>query len=290
MTIKLNFMSEARFVGLVASIMFVVCASPDRAAAELLTGVTTTNALVTFDSATPGVISAPVAITGLQPGEILLGIDRRPATGGLYGLGSTNRLYELNPATGVASAIGSPGAFTLSGTAFGFDFNPVVDRIRVVSNINQDLRLNPNDGSLAATDTPLAYAAGDPNAGTTPRIVGAAYTNNFAGALTTTLFDIDSSLNILVTQGSPGGSPVSPNTGQLFTIGGLGFDTSDLLGFDISGISGIAYASMTAPAGGSSQLFTINPTVPEPNALALLCLALIGFAGSEFRCKKAVLK
>src|SRR5262249_34672066 len=154
---------------------------------------------------------------------------------------------------GAATQVGGAGAFTLSGTAFSFDFNPTVDRIRVISNTGQNLRLNPNDGTLAATDTALAYATGDPNAAATPRAVGSAYKNNFEGATTTTLYDIDSSLDILVTQ-----SP--PNSGSLNTVGALGFDTSDLVGFDISGITGIAHAALTAPAGNASQLFKIDLT------------------------------
>jgi hypothetical protein len=220
------------------------------ASAELLTGLTTTNQLVSFDSATPGTINTTVGITGLQAGETLLGIDFRPANGGLYALGSTSRLYSINPLTGVATQVGSAGSFTLSGTSFGADFNPTVDRLRVTSNTGQNLRLNPNDGTLSATDTPLAYAAGDANAGTTPRVVGSAYTNNFAGAVSTTLYAIDSNLDVLATQNPP-------NAGVLNTVGALGFNTSDLVGFDISG-SGIAYALLTAPAANSSQLFTIN--------------------------------
>ena len=221
------------------------------ASAESLVGVTTTNTLVTFDSASPGIVVGSVGISGLQAGETILGIDFRPATLTLYGLGSVSRLYSINQTTGVATQVGSAGAFVLSGTAFGFDFNPTVDRIRVVSNTGQDLRLNPNDGTLTATDTALAYAAADINAGATPRIVGAAYTNNFAGATTTTLYDIDSNLDILATQNPP-------NAGTLNTVGALGFNTSDLVGFDISGLTGASFASMSSPTGVSSQLFTIN--------------------------------
>ena len=239
---------------------FLLVLGATQTRAEPLVVVTTTNALLTFDSATPGTITTSVGVTGLQTGETILGIDRRPANGQIYALGSTSRLYIINPTTGAATQVGSAGAFTLSGTAFGVDFNSVVDRLRVVSNTGQNLRLNPNDGTLTGTDTPLAYAAGDPNAGATPRAVGAAYTNNFAGATQTTLYVIDSNLDILTTQGSPNGSPVSPNTGQLFTVGALGFNTSDLVGFDISGLSGIAYAAFTAPGGNASQLFTINLT------------------------------
>jgi hypothetical protein len=241
-----------------AAALATVALGSSRAEAESLIGITTTNVLETFDSAAPGTIITSVGVTGLQIGETLLGIDFRPANRLLYGLGSTNRLYTINRTTGVATQIGSAGAFTLDGTSFGFDFNPVVDRIRVTSDTGQNMRINPNTGTLAATDTNLAYAAGDPNAGATPRVVGSAYTNNFNGAVTTTLFAIDSNLDVLATQGSFGGSPVSPNTGQLFTVGALGFNTSDLVGFDISGSTGVAYAALTAPGGNLSQLFTID--------------------------------
>ena len=264
-------------------------------AGVMMMGVTTTNVLEKFDSSAPGTILSSVGVTGLQVGETLLGIDQRPATGGLYGLGSTSRLYSINGTTGAATQVGAAGAFTLSGTGFGFDFIPTVDRIRATSNTGQNLRLNPNDGTLTATDTALAYAAGDPNAAATPRVVGSAYTNNNSGAGSTTLYGIDSNLDVLVTQGSPGGTPVSPNTGQLFTVGALGFNTSDFVGFDVSGTPDVAYAALTAPAASASQFFTINlaggtatlvgtigggvpltalSVVPEPGALSLSLLAV----------------
>jgi hypothetical protein len=275
-----------------------------RAEAEALTGLTTTGSLVTFDSADPGTISASVAITGLQVGEVLLGIDRRPENALLYGLGSTSRIYSIDNTTGVATSIGAaPFSPAPTGTAFGFDFNPVLDRIRVVSTDTTNFRLNPNVGTLAGTDTPLTYAAGDSGAGLTPRVVGLAYTHNFSGTAVTTLFGIDSNRNVLVMQGGPDGTP-SPNGGVLTTIGaGLGFDTSDLVGFDVSGTSGVSFASLTSPGGGSSQLFTINLTdgtstlvgsigggatltglaadvgsavVPEPASLALLSIGVLG--------------
>lgn len=219
--------------------------------AEVLTGVTTTNQLVTFDSATPGTINTSVAITGLQAGESIQGIDYRPANGLLYALGSSSRIYQINTTTGTATQVGSAGSFTLSGTAFGFDFNPTVDRVRVVSDTDQNLRLNPNDGTLTATDTALVYASGDPNAAANPNVVGSAYTNNFAGSVLTTLYGIDSSLDILAIQNPP-------NAGVLNTVGALGFNTSNLVGFDVSGLTGTAFASLTAPGGNASQLFTIN--------------------------------
>ena len=226
--------------------------------------------------------------TGLQAGELILGIDIRPATGVLFALGSTSRLYTINPTTGTATQVGSAGAFTLSGTSFGFDFNPTVDRIRVTSDAEQNLRLNPNDGALTATDGLLN--PGNPN------VIGSAYTNNFAGAVTTTLYDIDSVVDMLFMQ-------APPNNGTLVPVGGLGIDVYSFVGggFDISGLSNTAYAALTIGAVGS-QLFSINLTtgaatlvgnigpsslsviglaapigvsqVPEPAALALIGVGL----------------
>ncbi len=241
-------------------------------------GVTTTNTLLTFDSATPGTTTS-VAITGLQAGENVLGIDLRPSTGQLYALGSTSRLYTINPATGAATQVGS-GTFSpaLSGTSFGFDFNPVVDRIRVVSDADQNFRLNPDTGAVVATDTNLAYASGDPNFGTNPNVVALAYTNNFSGATTTTLFGIDSNLDIALIQGSPDGTPISPNTGQLFTAlplftaGPVLVNTSDAVGFDFSGPPTVGYLSLTPITGAASSLYTVGAAE----------LTLVGTIGSGF--------
>jgi hypothetical protein len=182
-------------------------------------------------------------------GEDLQGIDFRPANGQLYGLGSTSRLYRIDLTTGLATQVGaSPFAVALSGTNFGFDFNPVVDRVRVVSDADQNLRLNPSTGTLAAMDTALSYTVGDPNAGADPKIVGAAYINNVVSATTTTLYGIDSNLDILTIQNPP-------NNGTLTTIGPLGFDTSGAVGFDIASTS-TAFASLSV--SGLVELFTIN--------------------------------
>jgi hypothetical protein len=254
------------------------------AEAESLIAITSTSNLVTFDSATPGTILTSVSISGLQTGEMPLGIDRRPADGLFHGLGSTSRIYTINITTGLATAVnGAPFSPALTGTAFGFDFNPVPDRIRVVSTDTSNFRLNPNIGTLSGTDTPLAYAAGDSGAGITPRVVGSAYTNNFVSTSVTTLFGIDSNRDVLIMQGGLNGTP-SPNGGVLTTIGtDLGFDTSDLVGFDVSGLSGVAFASLTPPTGGLSQLFTINLTTGAAELVGTIGAGstLTGLAASQ---------
>ena len=130
----------------------------DRAVPATLVGLTTTGTLVTFDSSTPGTVSAPVTVSGLQTGETLVGIDYRPANGQLVGVGSSSRLYLINPSTGAATAIGSaPFTPALSGTNFAVDFNPAADKLRVESNTGQNLRINADTGVTAATDTALSY-------------------------------------------------------------------------------------------------------------------------------------
>jgi hypothetical protein len=214
--------------------------------------VSANNELMIFNPANP----TPVlkAITGMAAGESILGMDFRPANGQLYALGSTSRLYTINASSGVAAAVGTvPFTTLLSGTCFGFDFNPTVDRIRVVSNTGQNIRLNPNDGLIAAIDGTLSPDA--------PSVTAAAYTNNFAGATTTALFDIDTQTNMLYKQDPP-------NNGTLTAIGALGVTATTNNGFDIGGTSGTAYALLTV--GGVTKVYTINLTTGAATAGATL--------------------
>ncbi len=187
--------------------------------AATIFGVTSSNQLVKFGATAPGTVSTVGPITGLQSGENVLGIDFRPATGQLYALGSNSRIYQINKLTGAASFVATLST-PLSGTNFGFDFNPVADRIRIVSDTRQDLRVNPINGATTV-DGILTYSAGDVNFGATPTVTGAAYTGSFIGTTATALYDIDSGLNILVTQ-----NPA--NSGMLQTVGPLGVNPTIL--------------------------------------------------------------
>ena len=215
--------------------------------AETLFGLNTTGRLISFDSATPGSLLNSVDITGLGS-DSLIGIDFRPNGGALYGVTTGDDIVTIDPISGVATTVAALST-SLNGAGFGFDFNPVPDRLRVVSVAEQNLRINVDTGA-AIVDGSLAYAVGDVNAGANPNIVGAAYANNFKGALTTTLYGIDSTLGTLVTQ-------APPNAGTLNTIGALGIATTDDVGFDIS-INGVAYAALTDPTSKLSGLYTIN--------------------------------
>lgn len=199
-----------------------------------------------FNSASPGTVVS-TAITGLQGGESIVGIDFRPATGELFALGSNSRLYVLNKTTAAATFVATLST-TLSGTEFGVDFNPTVDRLRVVSNTGQNLRINPVNGATTV-DGPL-------NPGT-PSVTAGAYTNSFGGATTTTLYDIDSATDMLYTQNPP-------NNGTLVPVGALGVNVTGVNGFDISNIGNTAFAALNV--GGTTSLYQINLTLGTATA------------------------
>ena len=218
-------------------------------------GVTQDQTLISWNTATPNILQSGVAISGLASNEQIRGIDFRPADGGLYALGSFNNLYRLDTTSGSASLVGSGGFMpALNGSSFGFDFNPVIDRIRTVSDADQNLVLNPNDGTSTGV-TDLFYAAGDINAGMNPNIVGSAYTNSVANAAFTQLYGIDAGLDVLVRQAN--------SAGTLETVGSLGVDVTDILGFDISGVSGVAFATVQNDDLGSSSFWTIDLNTGE---------------------------
>ncbi len=214
-------------------------------------GLTTSNNLIRFNSARPNIILATVAITGLQAGENLIGIDVRPANGLLYATGNTGRNYTINTATGAATFV-SQLSTPPSGTNFGYDFNPVPDRLRIVSDADQNLRANVVDGATTVDGT-LAYQVGDPNFGQNPNVVSAAYTNSFAGATTTALRVIDSNLDIIATQ-------IDPNAGVLQTTGNLGVDTTPNVGYDFAGATSIPVLSLQVTGDTISKLFTVTAT------------------------------
>ncbi|MDX2098859.1 MAG: DUF4394 domain-containing protein [Leptolyngbyaceae cyanobacterium bins.59] len=253
--------------------------SPGTAATIELVGLTDNNTLVFFNPANP-INTVSLEVSQLQPGETLVGIDFRPRTGQLFALGSSSRVYTISE-TGAATLVGAT-AFTpgLNGTSFGVDFNPVPDAIRVVSDANQNTRLNPNTGGTGANapDAPLTYSlvAGNPVAD--PAIAAVAYTNNFPGVTQTTLFGIDANLDLLVRQGGvnfPAQNP-SPNSGQLFAVGPLNVDFGPTGGFDIlTTLDGNTVAN-TAFAASGFTLYGINIDLASSNTGAATVLGTIG--------------
>lgn len=224
---------------------------PPAATVGDVVALTASNRLVSFDRATPGAIRTNVLVTGLQSGENLVGIDVRPADGMLYGVGSTGRLYTLDAATGAATnksrltldAADTTQPFTeLAGTSFGVDFNPMADRLRIVSNTGQSLRINVETG---ATTTDGSINGGAANTA----ISASAYTNSFAGTGSTTLYAIDSANSTLYTQNPP-------NDGRLAKPVPLGVTIGAANGFDIDARTNMGY--LVATVGGARNLYGVN--------------------------------
>jgi len=223
----------------------------------LIYAISTVRDLVSFDSATPGTLLSNVGISGLGAGEQLVGIDFRPSNGLLYGVsvdaGNVGRIYSLNTTTGAATLASTLSTPLPVQPGYGTDFNPVVDRLRIVSTGGLNLRVNVDTGAVTI-DTPLTYAAGDPRVGIPPTISGSAYANNVAGALSTTLYDVDIELHQLDTQDPP-------NNGTLHTIGNLGVAPNSIerAGLDIltTGGTDTAFALLSTQTSDNG-FFSVN--------------------------------
>ena len=227
-----------------------------RAQSATVLALSDANRLLGFKAATPNTIDSERPITGLNGDEGLVGIDVRPKDGVLWGLTSGARLVTIDPATGAATVratLAADAADTtapysaLQGTAFAVDFNPVADRLRVIGNTGQSLRINVDTGATT-TD-------GNINRAAAPAVVSAAaYTNSVPGATTTQLFDIDSASGVLALQNLP-------NDGTLSNVGPLGVTFAGDGGMDIGGgANGLVLAALRATAGGASSLYRVDLT------------------------------
>jgi hypothetical protein len=240
------------------------------------------SSLLSFDPAKPTVVTS-TAITGVNAGETLVGIDVRPQNGLLYGVGvnasaDTATLYDVSPETGFATAVGGTGAVALTvdgsvpvdlpdpaSVGYGTDFNPAVDRLRVVAG-SLNFRINPNTGT--AIDGNAGTTGVNPDGatnGATTNVDGAAYTNNRPNQTVTTLYTLDSTTNSLYVQNPP--NVGTQTSGVPVTVGGNTVNFNALTGFDIDDTvdaassnapvaSGFAYATLNV--SGSTGLYKIN--------------------------------
>lgn len=235
---------------------------------ETVYGLTDQHELLRFNAGQPRRILDRKPLQGLAAGDAVVGIDYRVARGVLYALTRSGALYTVDTATGRLTRVGSsPIGLTLPEGAYGVDFNPVADRIRVVSG-RFNLRLHPDTGAAVEFDpaTPglqpdpeLHYAAGDASAGRLPDVVAAGYTYNKTDDRLTTNYALDRAAGTLVMQGSREGlTPVvSPNTGRLTTVGPLGLGPLADASLDIADVSGVALAGLRR-AGGAARLYRID--------------------------------
>lgn len=238
--------------------------------------LTADDSLVSFNRAAPATVLSTRKITGLGSGESLVGMDFRPSNGKLYGLTKV-AVYEIDPITAVAGnrvALAS----TLSGSDFGVDFNPVVDRLRVINDLKQSL--------IVDVETRDAFTAGNvttqANVGTPSApdasftVTAAAYTNSITKPVSTRLYDIDTQGDRLFVQNATAADS------SLSAPVGLGVDATAANGFDIDGGNNAGYAALTV--AGKTGLYQINLAATSAPAATLIgdigtgTLALKGLA------------
>jgi hypothetical protein len=274
--------------------------------------------LITFDVANPLGATAIGNFNVNGSAAFLDAIDFRPVNSLLYGYSDlTDTLYTVDLATAALTPVASGLGASATNTFFlGMDFNPTIDRVRVVTDSTQNLVYNPNSAAPPAVTTPLFYPAGDPGANSAlgPRVIENAYSNNiasqFGGLGTTTQYGIDYGTDTLVI--------IANNTGAVTTVGGLGLDVNDtqpFVGLDIftsADGTNTTYAIFDTTAGGTAPgLYTINlgtgaatrvggigggfnqvyslavaPVVPEPGAVAALGIFAAGTLGLMARARR----
>lgn len=180
--------------------------------------------LYELDISNPEKIVSRIKIETSSDSETIVAIDFRPCTAQLYALSNEGKMYSVNVNHNRISSpqpinrITASADFTAS--TFGFDFNPVTDRIRLVTNKGENLVLEPRNGGLDKDH-------GSPFGVTTPNVGAVAYTNNYSGASHTRLLGIDPVTDKLIEY-------LNAAAGELKTIGDLGIDILEVGGFDIS--------------------------------------------------------
>ena len=245
-------------------------------AAFALSGAT----LVPFDTDFPSLPRDAVAITGLGTGEALVSIDIRPQNGHLYGLTSNGagavRLYDISPRNGTATPLSvapvqfddGTAAVAIAGTAFGIDFNPTVDRLRIVTNKGVNFRMNPNTGGIVDGNATTAGTNADGSlniAGAAASGSETAYTNSSAGVSVTTQYTLDVVSQQLFIQNPPnngtltgGVNVTSDGTAKLnFTaVGGFDIGSNVTVTASNAAATGTGFAVLTV--GGKAGLYTLD--------------------------------
>jgi Domain of unknown function (DUF4394) len=218
--------------------------------------------LLSFEADSPRRVRS-TAITGLPAGVSLRGIDFRPATGDLYALGTDKVVYRVNVATAIAVAEGP--AFELANSALnnqniGFDFNPTVDKIRVTSDADDNLRLNPDEGNLLSKDTGLTSTPASD-----VMVVGSAYTNSSFTASKPTVTE----LYALDVGASPDKLWIQrpANAGTLIMPVNLDVDLGKNAGFDIAGSNDVGYVAGTRVGRSSAELWRVDLATGKTRSL-----------------------
>lgn len=231
--------------------------------AENLIALTADRHLIAFDSDNPGVLTGDLALTGFPQYTDQMSLDYRPATQTLVLFVQftccQGRLFDVNTTTEAISPRGA--AFLLNPQQLTFDtreidIDPVTDSLRVFGSIGFSypepnygmtaglfhgfFHVDPDSGARTPTDADTGTQMGAAGGPVTPTTVGSiaagtlrylydirgvAHSRNVdtAGQGTTTLYGILANDSTLVRIGSETGAPNPADSGNLETVGPLGF-------------------------------------------------------------------
>lgn len=204
---------------------------------SLLIGLSANNEIVKFSSGPPAKELAVTPIMGLDSGEMMLAIDYRPSTGKLYGVSSASKLYYIDIYSGLAGTVAKePFKPEIAGSTVGFEISPSDDLARIVTDEDQNLRLNIETGEVVAVDANITPSLAALNS--------IAYAQGVSGTLLAqyTLYAIDVSEGLLYR--------VANNAGTLSAVGPTGLDIFSEGGFDSKGPASWAVLEASNRAGG----------------------------------------
>ena len=254
-----------------------------------------------FQTATPGTVTS-VGLSGVTGGETMVSLAWRPQTGQLYGLGvnaaaDTATLHLVDPQIGSVAAVGAAGSiawvdassgdpvdFPTASAGWGIDFNPVVDRLRLVADGGLNARVNPNTGQ------PIGINPDSPHDGLPPGATGVtatSYTNAFTQPLTggvTTVYVLEPTANQLLIQNPPNAGVLT--AARDVTLGGAPLDFGAVAGLDIPGEVAVASSSVAAvgsgiallDVGGADGLYTLDLTTGAATLLGAVPSPLASIA------------
>ena len=233
--------------------------------------VTSTGEVLVFDTEFPEFTEKLFDLPASIPAAAVVGMDFRPKDGEAYVLlrvaAGAVQVVKANADGSGGTAIGGPIPVDPTSTSFAIDFNPTNDRIRIITDADDSLQIDPTTGAVLATDLDL-------NGGTdgNPDVGGVAYARNFdqtpldAAARSTSLFGIDFDDDSLV--------QIVFSTGAVTDRGALGVDLTNIVSFDIAPSTaeepnaGAFVVGQRTGATQLAQVFVVNTaastaTVPQ---------------------------
>lgn len=217
--------------------------------------VTASGATITIDNRTGAVLSR-VAITGLDAGETVVDADYRHADGRIWILSSASKLYSVDNATNVATLRSTLNPTLTPGVTYAVDFNPVVDRLRVIGSNGENLAVNVESGAVTVDSVLTGPMGGF-------EVTHSAYTDTFVTATgrATRLFNLDKTNNALYGQNPAAGGVQTPQASLLVTA------PTDIIGFDLPVDRTTGLAPMVV--GGQLALYSINTSATANAATKL---------------------